>query len=113
MITLVEEHLRAQRSYACPSMPSNSGMTRRTFLGSASIAAMAVGTPIALLGSTKPAKAFWVAAALAVGSLVAGAIAAHNRRDVTSLLLIDIRERLNVITNQLASLQTATALVLE
>jgi hypothetical protein len=96
----------------CQSSASSSRhLSRRHFLSSAAV--VSVSVPVSLFESTVTAYAFWWAAALAVASLVAGGIAAHNRRDVTLLMTKAIHAELRVISNQLASLQQATALMLQ
>lgn len=52
-------------------------------------------------------------AALAVASVVAGMIAAHNRRDSGGTVLSAMNQKLDVLINQVASVQQSVAVVLD
>lgn len=52
-------------------------------------------------------------AALAVASVVAGMIAAHNRRDSGGAVLSAMNQKLDVLINQVASVQQSVAMVLD
>lgn len=88
-------------------------MNRRQFLAAAPTYALAASVSVpALMVTADPAMSFWGPAAFYLGSFVAGQIAAHNRRNVSLYYLDTIYKELGVLSGQIASVQTATAVVL-
>jgi hypothetical protein len=89
-------------------------LSRRRFLGSASATGFAIAlSPAASLFYPRPANAWILAVGLAVGAFVAGQIASHNRRNIDLYYLHAIYKELAVLSDQVASLQTAMALALQ
>jgi hypothetical protein len=85
------------------------GVSRRKFIRMGGAAGLIAVTPICWV-PTASASALGVA--LAVAAVIAGMIAANNRRSTEGILLGAINEKLQVATEQLASLQTAISFLL-
>ena len=85
-------------------------LSRRDILKSA-----ASGAGLLLpLGLTSRALGFpWVAVALAIASQIASMVANHNRRNPDVYILSAVQDELRVVTEQLASLQSAVSAVLD
>lgn len=91
------------------------GLTRRGLLSrSAALAGSRLlpASALATLAAPTPARAEVVTAALAAASVVAGMIAAHNRRG-DGAMLTAMNQKLDVMIGQVASLQQSVGMVLE
>lgn len=91
------------------------GLTRRGLLSrSAALAGSRLlpASALATLAAPTPARAEAVTAALAAASVVAGMIAAHNRRGEGAMLTA-MDQKLDVMIGQVASLQQSVGMVLE
>lgn len=91
------------------------GLTRRGLLSrSAALAGTRLlpASALATLAAPTPARAEVVTAALAAASVVAGMIAAHNRRGEGAMLTA-MNQKLDVMIGQVASLQQSVGMVLE
>jgi hypothetical protein len=86
-------------------------MSRRELLENTSALSLISLLPNCIVPTRADASAV-VAVAFAVAAAVAGLIAAHNRRNVNTLLIAATREELSNVSLQLSSLQTASPAML-